>query len=99
MASVIVSGFGAYAWDRSQVRPVTGQPFLSSLLHFLPCISFFFFFFLFSFMGFLKIYTTTKLDKMDEAKKCRPTGTGCRSLLRGKARLQQIHRQMPSLNH
>jgi len=44
-------------------------------------------------------YSATKLDKMDEAKKCRLTGTGCRSLLRDTARIQQIHRQMPSLNH
>lgn len=28
MASVIVSGFGAYTWDGSQVGPVTGWPFL-----------------------------------------------------------------------
>jgi hypothetical protein len=27
-------------WDRSQVGPITGQPFLQSLLHFCPCISF-----------------------------------------------------------
>jgi len=26
---------------------------------------------------------------MDEAKKCRPTGAGCRSLLRDTARIQQ----------
>jgi len=36
--------------------------------------------------------TATKIDKMDEAKKCRPTGTGCRSLLRHTPRIQQIHR-------
>jgi len=36
---------------------------------------------------------------MDEAKKCRPTGTGCRSLLRDTARIQQIHRRMPAANH
>jgi len=30
------------------------------------------------------------LDKMDEAKKCKPTGTGCRSLLRDTARIWQI---------
>jgi len=32
---------------------------------------------------------------MDEAKKCRLTGTGCRSLLRDTARIWQIHRRMP----
>ena len=40
MVSVIVSGFGACPWDRSQVGSVTGWPFLQSLLHFCPCISF-----------------------------------------------------------
>jgi len=40
-----------------------------------------------------------KLGKMDEAKKCRLTGTGCRSLLRDTARIQQIHKQMPAANH
>jgi len=44
-------------------------------------------------------YTATKLDKMDEAKKCRQTGTGCKSLLRDTARIHQIHRQMPAANH
>ena len=41
-------------------------------------------------------YTAIQLDKMDEAKKCRPTGAGCRSLLRDTARIQQIQRQMPA---
>jgi len=36
---------------------------------------------------------------MDEAKKCRLTGTGCRSLLRDTASIQQIHRRMPAANH
>jgi len=36
---------------------------------------------------------------MDEAKKCRPTGTRCRPLLRDRARMQQIHRRMPAANH
>ena len=31
----IVSGIGACPWDRSQTGPVTGWPFLQSLLHFL----------------------------------------------------------------
>jgi len=44
-------------------------------------------------------YTATQLDKMDEAKKCRPTGAGCRSLLRETARIQQIQRRMPAANH
>jgi len=44
-------------------------------------------------------YTATKLDKMDEAKRYRLTGTGCRSLLRDTARIQQIHRRMPAANH
>jgi len=44
-------------------------------------------------------YTATQLDKMDEAKKCRLTGTGCSSLLRDRARIQQIHRRMPAANH
>ena len=44
-------------------------------------------------------YTVTQLDKMDEAKKCRPTGTGCRWLLRDTARIQQIQRRMPAANH
>jgi len=44
-------------------------------------------------------YTATQLDKMDEAKKCRLTGTGCRSLLRDTARIQQIHRRIPAPNH
>jgi len=39
------------------------------------------------------------LDKMDEAKKCRPTGAGCGSLLRDTARIQQIERGMPAANH
>jgi len=43
-------------------------------------------------------YTATKLGKVDEAKKCRPTGIRCRSLPRDTARIQQIHRWMPSLN-
>jgi len=38
-------------------------------------------------------YIATKLDKTDEEKKCRLTGTGCSSLLRDTARIQQIHRQ------
>jgi len=45
------------------------------------------------------IHTATKLDKMDEAKKCRLTGAGCRSLLRDTARIWQICRQMPAANH
>jgi len=40
-----------------------------------------------------------QIDKMDEAKKCRPTGTGCRSVLRDTARIQQKLRRIPSLNH
>jgi len=44
-------------------------------------------------------YTATQLDRMDEAKKCRPTGAGCRSLLRDTARIQQIQRRMPAANH
>ena len=40
-----------------------------------------------------------KLDKMDEAKKCRLIGTRCRSLLRDTARIQQIQRRMPAANH
>jgi len=44
-------------------------------------------------------YTGTKLDEMDEAKKCRLTGTSCRSLLRDTARIQQIHRRMPAAKH
>jgi len=44
-------------------------------------------------------YTATQLDKMDEAKKCRPTGAECRSLLRDTARIQQIQRRMPAANH
>jgi len=36
---------------------------------------------------------------MDDAKKCRLTGTGCRSLLRDTARIQQIYRRMPAANH
>jgi len=36
---------------------------------------------------------------MDEAKKCRLTETGCRSLLRDTARIWQIHRRMPAANH
>jgi len=44
-------------------------------------------------------YTATQLDKMDEAKKCRLTGTRCRSLLRDTAMIQQIHRRMPAANH
>jgi len=36
---------------------------------------------------------------MDEAKKCWLTGTGCRSLLRDTARIQQMHRRMPAENH
>jgi len=44
-------------------------------------------------------YTDTKLDKMDEAKKCRLTGTGYRSLLRYTIRIQQIHRRMPAAIH
>jgi len=46
-----------------------------------------------------RTYTATKLGKMNEAKKCRLTGTGCRSLLRDTARIQQIHRRMPAANH
>jgi len=44
-------------------------------------------------------YTAIQLDKMDEAKKCRPTGARCRSLLRDTARIQQIQRRMPAANH
>jgi len=44
-------------------------------------------------------YTATQLDKMDEAKKCRLTGTGCRSLLRDTVRIQQIQRGMPAAKH
>jgi len=44
-------------------------------------------------------YTATQLDKMDEAKKCRPAGGRCRSLLRDTARIQQIQRRMPAANH
>jgi len=40
-----------------------------------------------------------KLDKMDEAKKCRLTGTGYRSLLRDTARTCQIQKQIPSASH
>jgi hypothetical protein len=39
IASVIVSGLGAYRWDRSQVGTVTGPPFPQSHLHFCPCCS------------------------------------------------------------
>jgi len=45
------------------------------------------------------IYTSTQLDKMGEAKKCSPTWTRCRSLLRDTARIQKIHRRMPAANH
>jgi len=41
----------------------------------------------------------SKLDKMDEAKKCVMTGTRCRSLLRDTARIQQTQRRMPAENH
>jgi len=44
-------------------------------------------------------YKATQLDKMDEAKKCRLTGTGCRSLLRDTPRIQQIHRRIAAANH
>jgi len=44
-------------------------------------------------------YTATQLDKTDEAKKCRPTEAGCRSLPRDTARIQQIQRRMPAANH
>jgi len=44
-------------------------------------------------------YTAIQLDKMDEAKKCRPTGARCRSLLRDTARIQQTQRRMPAVNH
>ena len=37
---LIVSWIGACPWDGSQVRLVTGWPFLQSLLQFCPCISF-----------------------------------------------------------
>ena len=40
MASVIVSGFEALPWDRSQVVPITVWPFLQSLLHFFPAFFF-----------------------------------------------------------
>jgi len=40
MASIIESGFGAHPWIGSQVGPITGWPFLQSLLHFCPWISF-----------------------------------------------------------
>ena len=40
MAPVIVSGFGAYVWDESQVELVAGWPFLQSLLHVCLCICF-----------------------------------------------------------
>jgi hypothetical protein len=39
MASLIVSRFGGCPCSRSQVRPVTSQPFIQSVLHFCPCIS------------------------------------------------------------
>jgi len=38
------------------------------------------------------IHIVTQLDNMDEAKKCRPTGARCKSLLRDTARIQQIQR-------
>jgi len=44
-------------------------------------------------------YTAIQLDKMDEAKKCRPTGAGSRSLPRDTARIQQTQRRMPAANH
>jgi hypothetical protein len=40
MASIILSGFGPYAWGGSQAGLVTGWPFLQSLLNFCPCIFF-----------------------------------------------------------
>ena len=40
IASVIVSGLGALSWDRVQVGPGIGLPFLQSLLYFCPCSSF-----------------------------------------------------------
>jgi len=39
------------------------------------------------------------VDKMDEAKKYRLTGTGYRSLLRDTARIQEIQRRMPATIH
>jgi hypothetical protein len=40
MVSTIVLGFDVYAWNGSQVEVISGWPFLESLLHFCPCISF-----------------------------------------------------------
>jgi hypothetical protein len=35
-----MSGIGAYPWDGSQIELVIGWPFLESLFHLCPCISF-----------------------------------------------------------
>jgi hypothetical protein len=40
VVSVIVTGFDACTWDGFQVGQVTGRPFLQSLLHICPHISF-----------------------------------------------------------
>ena len=40
MAAAIISDYGAYALNGSQVRPVIVWPFFQSLLHFQPCFSF-----------------------------------------------------------
>jgi len=45
------------------------------------------------------IYTATKLDKIDEAKKCMWKGTGYRSLLRDTSRACPIQRSMLAANH
>ena len=37
MASVRVSRFSACTWDRSQIGPMSGWPFLQSMLHFYLC--------------------------------------------------------------
>ena len=38
--SISVKVWDKSQWDESQVGPVTGWPFLQSLLHFCPCTSF-----------------------------------------------------------
>jgi hypothetical protein len=58
MASVIVSGVGACAWDKFQVVPVTGCPFFS-----LSSI-FFIYFFLFYKLDIFSIYISNAILKV-----------------------------------
>jgi hypothetical protein len=40
LSSALVSGFGVCRWGGSPSGAVSGWPFLQSLLHFCPCLSF-----------------------------------------------------------